>query len=49
MKRILAVLLALTLLSACSLLPEQIDETKSWSASKLYTTAKENLDDGNYA
>ncbi|MFA5082942.1 MAG: outer membrane protein assembly factor BamD [Hydrogenophilaceae bacterium] len=48
MKRILAVLLALTLLSACSLLPEQIDETKSWSASKLYTTAKENLDDGNY-
>ncbi|NTV96797.1 MAG: outer membrane protein assembly factor BamD, partial [Thiobacillus sp.] len=48
MKRILAVLLATTLLGACSLLPEQIDETKSWSAAKLYTTAKEKLDEGDY-
>jgi outer membrane protein assembly factor BamD len=48
MKRILAVLLALTLTSACGLLPEQIDETKSWSASKLYAVAKENLNEGNY-
>lgn len=48
MKRILAVLLALTSLAACSLLPEQIDETKNWSASKLYTTAKELLQESNY-
>jgi len=48
MKRILAVLLALSLLSACSLLPEQIDETKSWSPSKLYAMAKEQLEEGNY-
>jgi outer membrane protein assembly factor BamD len=38
----------LTLLGGCSLLPEQIDETKGWSASKLYSTAKEQLDEGNY-
>ncbi|QBI01900.1 outer membrane protein assembly factor BamD [Pseudoduganella sp. SL102] len=30
-------------LSACSLLPEQSDETKGWSASKLYSEAKEEL------
>ncbi|WP_338761292.1 outer membrane protein assembly factor BamD [Massilia sp. METH4] len=30
-------------LSACSLLPEQADETKGWSASKLYSEAKEEL------
>jgi outer membrane protein assembly factor BamD len=41
-------MLSLSLLGACSLLPEQIDETKNWSASKLYTTAKEQLDEGNY-
>jgi outer membrane protein assembly factor BamD len=41
--------LALTLtLAGCGLLPEQIDETKAWSANKLYGTAKANLDDGNY-
>lgn len=44
----LAFLLALGLLSGCGLLPEQIDETKSWSASKLYFTAKDNLTEGNY-
>jgi outer membrane protein assembly factor BamD len=48
MKRILAVLLAATLLNACSLLPEQIDETKNWSAAKLYEKAKDSLQDGNY-
>jgi len=41
-------MLSLSLLSACSLLPEQVDETKGWTASKLYTTAKEQLDEGNY-
>ncbi len=48
MRRILAFLLALGLISGCSLLPEQIDETKSWSASKLYYAAKEALDEGDY-
>ena len=47
-RRPLAFLLALGLLSGCGLLPEQIDETKSWSASKLYYTAKDNLNEGNY-
>ena len=42
--------LALLILSvsACSLLPEQQDETKGWSANKFYTEAKSNLRDGNY-
>ncbi|MDD3529434.1 MAG: outer membrane protein assembly factor BamD [Gallionellaceae bacterium] len=48
MKRILAAMLTLTLLGACSLLPEQIDETKGWTANKLYAMAKEQLDEGNY-
>ena len=34
--------------SACGLLPEQIDETKGWSAQKLYSTAKEKLDEGQF-
>lgn len=48
MNRILAAMLALSLLGACSLLPDQIDETKGWSAAKLYTTAKEQLEEGDY-
>ncbi len=43
--------LLLTLLlagSGCSLLPEQVDETKDWSANQLYSAAKEELGDGNY-
>jgi outer membrane protein assembly factor BamD len=48
MRRILAVLLAATLLNACGLLPEQIDETKNWSAEKLYNKAKDELQDANY-
>ena len=52
MPRILALLMMLGLmlnaLPGCSLLPEQIDETKNWSASKLYYSAKEYLADGNY-
>jgi outer membrane protein assembly factor BamD len=35
-------------LSACGLLPEKIDETKGWSATKLYSEAKEELDGGHY-
>lgn len=52
MSRILSLLLLLSALAGsltgCGLLPEQIDETKSWSASKLYYSAKERLADGNY-
>jgi outer membrane protein assembly factor BamD len=36
------------LLSACSLLPDKIDETKNWSASKLYSEARAELSNGNY-
>ncbi len=50
--RYLARLLLLTLLgvaiAGCSLLPEEIDETKGWSAQKLYSKARENLMEGNY-
>jgi len=48
MQRILAFLMAMSLFTGCSLLPEQIDETKNWSASKLYYSAKESLGEGNF-
>ena len=56
MARILALLvrfvliagLAAGLTTGCSLLPEEIDDTKNWSASKLYYTAKESLNEGDY-
>lgn len=35
-------------LSACSLLPEKAEETKGWSATKLYSEAMEELDGGHY-
>lgn len=35
-------------LGACSLLPEQSDETKGWSATKLYAEAKSELSSHNY-
>ena len=42
-------LIALLLLTGgCSLLPEQIDKTKDWSANQLYTAAKEAMNDKNY-
>ena len=47
MRSSLALILALCL-TACGLLPEQVDETKGWSANKLYTEAKINLSEGNY-
>jgi len=43
----LAVLLG-TLIAACGLLGQTEDETKGWSAQKLYTEAKDNLNDGSY-
>lgn len=35
--------------AACSLLPDQIDQTKGWSANRFYTEAKESMDSGDYA
>ncbi len=46
-RSILAVLLG-GLIAACGLLPDIADETKGWSAQKLYTEAKSNLSDRNY-
>ena len=46
--RSLAAIAALFLamfLSGCGLLPEVKDETVGWSANKLYTTAKESLNE----
>ena len=48
LKLILAGMLALLGVSACSWLPDQIDETESWSAAQLYAEAKDNLNSGNY-
>lgn len=36
------------LLAGCGLFPAVKDETAGWSAQKLYSDAKENLNDGNY-
>jgi outer membrane protein assembly factor BamD len=44
-----SVLLVATLaLGGCGLLPEVKDETAGWSAQKLYSEAKDNLNEGNY-
>ncbi|HEY6895729.1 MAG TPA: outer membrane protein assembly factor BamD [Rhodocyclaceae bacterium] len=43
---VIAVLLAL--LSGCGLLPDKIDQTASWSASKLYSEAHSALTEGDY-
>ena len=42
------VLVILLLVSGCSLLPEEVDKTKDWSASQLYAAAKEEMSDKNY-
>ena len=44
---LVAIVLVLTL-PACGLMPEQIDETTSWSASKLYKEARDESSSGNY-
>jgi outer membrane protein assembly factor BamD len=41
-------ILATLSLSGCGLLPEEPDETVSWSANKLYTEAKNAVDSGAY-
>ncbi len=38
----------LLILASCALLPEQIDASKNWSASKLYSEAKAAMNDGDY-
>ena len=35
-------------LTGCGLLPEKVDETKDWSAAKLYSEAHDELSAGNY-
>ena len=47
--RVLLAILVLNLgLAGCSLLPEVADETAGWSAQRLYSEAKDNLNEGNY-
>jgi outer membrane protein assembly factor BamD len=50
LKKILKFILlaSLVLSSGCGLLPDQIDETQSWSASKLYTEARSEMEEGRY-
>jgi outer membrane protein assembly factor BamD len=45
---VIAALLLATLINGCGLLPETKDETIGWSANRLYTEAKESLNDGSY-
>jgi len=40
--------IALLMTGGCGLLPEQVDKTKDWSASQLYSAAKEAMADKNY-
>ena len=51
MRNSLTVILALAfgwLVGACALLPGEIDETRGWSAAKLYAEARQELSDRNY-
>lgn len=48
MSRSLALFLTL-LVSACGLLPKDLEDSKTWSASKYYSEAKTELNEGNYA
>ncbi|MHB1176290.1 MAG: outer membrane protein assembly factor BamD [Sulfuriferula sp.] len=47
MKRSLLVLLVV-LLAGCGLLPKTVDETQGWSAQRLYSEAKDQLNSGGY-
>jgi outer membrane protein assembly factor BamD len=52
MQRSLAAILVLLMgwaLGACSMLKSEYDETKGWSAAKLYSEAKSSLNNRNYA
>ncbi|MFN4021584.1 MAG: outer membrane protein assembly factor BamD [Hydrogenophilus thermoluteolus] len=48
MKRWFLVTMAAATLAGCGLLPEKIDETRSWNAQKLYSEARAAMDDGDY-
>lgn len=48
-RHILGLVLASLILSSCSLLPEEKDKTKGWSAQKLYTEASGASAEGDYA
>jgi outer membrane protein assembly factor BamD len=45
--KLAAIALALSL-SGCAMLTEKVDETKDWSASKLYSEARDEISAGNY-
>ncbi|MGO4377721.1 outer membrane protein assembly factor BamD [Pseudoduganella sp. RAF53_2] len=45
---VVAATVVLLSLSACGLLPDKVDETKGWSATKLYSEAKDELEGGHY-
>jgi len=45
---VIAALAAGWLLGACALFPGEVDETRGWSASKLYAEARSELGEGNY-
>ncbi|MEW6134057.1 MAG: outer membrane protein assembly factor BamD [Pseudomonadota bacterium] len=47
-RALLAVLVLNLGLAGCGLLPEVADETAGWSAQRLYSEAKDNLNEGNY-
>ncbi|HSD61049.1 MAG TPA: outer membrane protein assembly factor BamD [Burkholderiales bacterium] len=47
MRNSLAAFLMLAL-TACGWLPEKVDESRTWSANKLYSEAKTELSDGNF-
>jgi outer membrane protein assembly factor BamD len=46
--RLALILFLLTSVVACGWLPKQQDETKNWSASRLYSEAKSSLNSGDY-
>jgi len=47
-KQLFVLVLALLVISGCSLLPEEKDKTKGWSAQKLYTEATGATAEGDY-
>lgn len=48
LQRILCLFLLISLTAGCGLLPDKIDETRDWSAQKLYTEARDRLQSKNY-
>lgn len=47
-KLYLSLIMLSLLLTGCSLLPEEVDETREWSANKFYVEASSALNEGNY-